>query len=209
MRARITAAVTVFGGGALLAAVAFDVVPRADREAGIAWTAAGIVGGMLLFVLADWLVERTTPERGSAGGEVARGEAIASGLFIDGVPESAALGLTIAEGEISLALLAGIVISNASEGYGAAQPIIGGGRSRWFALALLSGIALALAVATLAGSLLPEDFSETITGTGAAIAAGAILATVAISIIPDAFKKVSRLAAVVATLGFVTGYLLS
>jgi len=51
--------------------------------------------------------------------------------------------------------------------------------------------------------------SETITGTGAAIAAGAILATVAISIIPDAFKKVSRLAAVVATLGFVTGYLLS
>jgi len=124
MRARITAAVTVFGGGALLAAVAFDVVPRADREAGLAWTAAGIVG-------------------------------------------------------------------------------------RWFALALLSGIALALAVATLAGSLLPEDFSETITGTGAAIAAGAILATVAISIIPDAFKKVSRLAAVVATLGFVTGYLLS
>ena len=31
-------------------------------------------------------------------------------IFVDGVPESIALGLTIAEGEIGVALLAGILI---------------------------------------------------------------------------------------------------
>jgi ZIP family zinc transporter len=208
MHARITAAVTVFGGGALLAAVAFDVMPSADEHAGLWWTSAGVVAGMGIFVVADWLVERS---KGSdAGeGEVARGEAIAVGLFVDGVPESAALGLSIVEGDAALALLAGIVISNLSEGYGAGQPIVAGGRSRGFELALLGAIALALAVATAAGSLLPADTPGRLVGTGEAVAAGAIIATVAAAIVPDAYGKVGRLAPVVLVLGFVTGYLLS
>jgi zinc transporter, ZIP family len=57
-------------------------------------------------------------------GDVARGEAIAAGLVVDGVPESIALGLTVAEGEVALALLAGILVGNTVEGYGAAQPMI-------------------------------------------------------------------------------------
>jgi ZIP family zinc transporter len=205
----ITAAVTAFGGGALLAAVAFDVVPRADREAGAAWTAGGIIAGMLIFVAADWLLERVQPAHRSKEEDEVRGESIAAGLFIDGVPESAALGLTIAGGDVGLALLAGIVVSNGSEGYGSAQLIHDGGRSRAFATSILAGIALALAAATIGGSLLPEDVPETITGTGAAVAAGAIIATVAIAIIPQAFERVSRLTAVVAALGFVAGYVLT
>ena len=45
-----------------------------------------------------------------APAESARGLSIAAGLFIDGVPESLALGLTIAEGELGLALLVGILV---------------------------------------------------------------------------------------------------
>lgn len=54
--------------------------------------------------------------------ETRRGESIAVGLFIDGVPESIALGLTIAEGELGAALLAGILVGNIVESYGSAQP---------------------------------------------------------------------------------------
>lgn len=81
-------------------------------------------------------------------GGVARGEAIAAGLVVDGVPESIALGLTVAKGEIGLALLAGILVGNTVEAYGAAQPIIAGGRSKRFTLALLAGIGAALGVTT-------------------------------------------------------------
>jgi ZIP family zinc transporter len=208
MHARTTAAVTVFGGGALLAAVAFDVMPSADEHAGAWWTSVGVVAGMAIFVGAEWLIERGKGSHRKEG-EVTRGETIALGLFVDGVPESAALGLSIAQGNAALALLAGIVISNLSEGYGAGQPIVAGGRSRAFELALLGGIALALAASALAGSLLPEDTSGGVVGTGEAVAAGAILATVASAIIPDAYGKVGKLAPVVLVLGFVTGYLLS
>ena len=72
----------------------------------------------------------------SAQAEAARGESIAAGLFVDGVPESLALGLTIAEGELGVALLAGIVIGNVVEAYGAAQPIVAGGHTKRFAITL-------------------------------------------------------------------------
>ena len=119
--ARVAAALTAFGGGVLFAAIAFELVPEADREAGVALTAVGLVAGTLVYVSADaWLSRdqemdriRRSGHAAAAGqpmtmhsAEAARGESIAAGLFVDGVPESLALGLTVAEGEIGVALLA-------------------------------------------------------------------------------------------------------
>ena len=53
---------------------------------------------------------------------------------------------------IGLALLVGIVVGNGVEAYGAAQPIIAGGHPRRFAVALVGGIGLALASATVLGA---------------------------------------------------------
>jgi zinc transporter, ZIP family len=125
------------------------------------------------------------------------------------VPESIALGLTIAEGEIGLALLVGILVGNVVEAYGAAQPIIVGGRSRRFAVVLLGAIGVALAVATLLGGTVLADASPEVVGTAQAVAAGAVLAVVSISIIPHAFEEVSSLVASATVLGFVVGYLLA
>jgi ZIP family zinc transporter len=141
--------------------------------------------------------------------QAARGESIAAGLFVDGVPESIALGLTVAEGSIGIALLAGILVGNVVEAYGAAQPIIAGGHPKRFAILLLSGIGLALAVATTLGGTVLSDASPRLIGSSQALAAGAVLAVVSISIIPHAFAEVSRLVATAAVLGFAAGYLLS
>jgi hypothetical protein len=149
--ARVAATVTSFGGGVLLAAVALELVPEADEEAGSWVTAAGLVAGTLAFVAADsWLSRRDAAEamrrsaHAAAAGrsmdmppshsEAARGEAIAIGLVVDGVPESVAVGLTSAEGEIGLALLVGVLVGNLVEAYGAAQPILAGGHTRRFAI---------------------------------------------------------------------------
>ena len=53
---RVAAGVTAFGGGLLLAAVALELVPEADAEAGPGLTAAGLAAGTLIYVGADaWL----------------------------------------------------------------------------------------------------------------------------------------------------------
>jgi len=223
---RVAATLTAFGGGVLFAAVALELVPEADAEAGVGLTAAGLLAGTLVYVWADaWLNRdqemsdmRRAGHAAAAGramdmprhsAEAARGESIAAGLFVDGVPESVALGLTIAEGEVGVALLAGIVIGNLVESYGAAQPIIHGGHTRRFAITLLGAIGIALALATIAGGTVLADASPELVGTAQAVAAGAVLAVVSIAIVPHAFAEVSRLVATATMAGFIAGYLLS
>jgi zinc transporter, ZIP family len=220
---RLAATMTAFGGGILLAAVALELVPEADEEAGVLLTAGGLIGGTLLYVGADaWLnreprrrAMRRSGHAAAAGrpmqmrSETARGESIAAGIFVDGVPESIALGLTIAEGELGVALLAGVLLGNVVEAYGAAQPILAGGHSRSFALRLLGGIGLALALATILGGTVLSDASPELVGTAQAVAAGAVLAVITIAIVPHAFAEVSSRVATATVLGFVAGYLLS
>lgn len=222
---RVAAVVSSFGGGVLLAAVAFELVPDADEHAGLWLTAVGLIAGTLIYVGADALLSRNEetkarrrfghaaaagrPLEKSPGASAARGEAIATGLVVDGVPESIALGLTVAEGEVGLALLAGILVGNSVEAYGAAQPILADGRSKRFTLGLLAGIGAALAVVTVLGGALLTETSEALVGSAEAIAAGAVLAVISISIVPYAFSEVSSLVATATVLGFVGGYLLS
>ncbi|MEX2195412.1 MAG: hypothetical protein WD844_09015 [Thermoleophilaceae bacterium] len=223
---RLAAMLTAFGGGILLAAVALELVPEADAEAGTALTALGLLAGTAVYVAADaWLsrdedmaMMRRSGHAAAAGkemrmpaghAEAARGESIAAGLFVDGVPESIALGLTIAEGEVGLALLIGILVGNLVEAYGAAQPIIAGGHTKRFAVSLLGGIGVALALATILGGTVLADVDARIVGTAQAVAAGAVLAVVSIAIIPHAFTQVNRVVASATVLGFAAGYVLA
>jgi zinc transporter, ZIP family len=220
----IAAAVTAFAGGALIAAVGLELVPHADEHAGAGLTALGLAAGAVLFVAADWALTREESmhdlrrsmhaaaahrleTRGKGESEV--GFSLALGIFIDGVPETAALGLTIAEGEIGLALLTGIVVSNLTESYGASVFIVQGGRSRRLALGLFAGIAAALVAALVLGVTLLAAASDSVVGFAEAVASGAVLATVSITIIPPAFREVSRFTAIAAVAGFVVGYLLA
>ena len=223
--ARVAATLTAFGGGILLAAIALELVPEADREAGAALSAVGLLAGTLVYVGADWWLARDEqmmamrrsghaaaagrPMEMPSSSEAMRGESIAVGLFVDGVPESIALGLTIAEGEIGVALLAGVLIGNLVEAYGAAQPIIAGGHSRRFAITLLTAIGFALAFATVMGGTVLADASDGLVGTAQAVAGGAVLAVVSIAIVPHAFAEVNRAVASATVAGFIAGYLLS
>jgi ZIP family zinc transporter len=222
--ARVAALLTAFGGGVLLAAIAFELMPEADREAGVGLTIAGVLAGMVIYVAADaWLSRdegmdrvRRSGHAAAAGrpmmmhsAEATRGESIAAGLFVDGVPESLALGLTIAEGEIGVALLAGVLIGNMVEAYGAAQPIVAGGHTKRFAVMLLAAIGAALALATMLGGTVLADASGELVGTAQAVAAGAVMAVVTIAIVPHAFEEVSRMVAAATVLGFLVGYVLS
>ena len=218
-RLHLTSAVgsglTAFGGGLLMAAVAFELVPDADVAAGTAVTAIGLLAGTALYVAADWWLHRDpdTSEMRQAmhAAKTGRmmmpegsqeGRSLAAGLLIDGVPESFALGLTVAEGELGLALLAGVVFGNVVEAYGSAR-LIGGGAVRLFA-----AIGVALAVVTVLGATVLSDVGDSVIGGAQALAAGAVLAVISITIVPETFKDIHRRVAACLITGVVVGYLL-
>jgi zinc transporter, ZIP family len=215
---------TAFGGGILAASVALELVPDADEGAGVAGTAVGLAVGTLIYVGADALLTREQSARemrrsghAAASGQplvmshrddASRGESIAVGIFIDGVPESLALGLTTAQGVLGKALLVGVLVGNVVEAYGAAQPIVASGRSRSFAVGLMGGIGSALGLAVILGGTVFAEASPAFIGVAEAIAAGAVLAVVSISVIPYAFEEVSQQVASAIVAGFILGYLL-
>jgi ZIP family zinc transporter len=223
--ARVAAGLTAFGGGILLAAVALELLPAAHVSAGPALTAAGLVAGAAVFLVADHLLSRDsemamTRRSGHAAAAgapmpmsgdpsaVLRGEAIAAGIVVDGIPESMALGLAVVAGDGGLALLAAVVLGNLTEAYGSAQPLLAGGRSRRFAMGVIAVIGVVLGGMTVLGGTLVVAAPPVVIGTAQAVAAGAVVAVLTISVIPYAFREVDRAAAVAVTLGLVTGYLL-
>jgi zinc transporter, ZIP family len=226
---RVAAVITAFGGGILIASVALELVPDADEGAGAVLTAVGIVVGTLIYVGADVLLTRSEKSRAmrrsahaAAAGrsmemdtmlamqrsDAARGESIAVGIFVDGVPESLALGLTTAQGTVGKALLIGVLVGNLVEAYGSAQPIIASGKSRAFSVGLLGGIGIALGIAVVVGGTILADATPRFVGTAEAIAAGAVLAVVSISVVPYAFGEVDQSSALAIVAGFVLGYLI-
>src|SRR5215218_7556168 len=69
---RFAAALTAFGGGVLFAAIALELVPEADRDAGVALTAIGLLTGTLVYVTAAaWLSRDDSMDRMRRSGHAA------------------------------------------------------------------------------------------------------------------------------------------
>jgi hypothetical protein len=97
-----------FGAGAMIAAVSFDLLPEAQTDIEPWQTSLWMLLGVAVFLVADQLVERRFGSEGAGG---AMG--IVVGSVVDGVPESAILGIQLGAGiTISLGFVAAVFISN-------------------------------------------------------------------------------------------------
>src|SRR5262245_45526551 len=110
-----------FGSGVLLSSVAFELVEEAvDTERGLRQTSLGFYAGALVFFLGDLAIGRVDKYRArDAKPEAAPATSplsIVLGAALDGIPESAALGLTVLrEGTVGISLLVAVFISNIPE----------------------------------------------------------------------------------------------
>jgi ZIP family zinc transporter len=89
--------IMAFGAGVLISAVAYELVGAAvDTAAGGGGVPLGLAGGALTFFAGDALIERLGAQHGEPGGEAAGGSAlsIVLGTVLDGIPETAVLGLS-------------------------------------------------------------------------------------------------------------------
>jgi zinc transporter, ZIP family len=214
---RVVASVMAFGAGVLISALAFDLVDEAETSGGLPATVLGFLVGAVTDLLANVALARRGARHRKRSGEQqpsedeqeGSGSAIAIGALLDGIPESVVLGLSLLGGNgIGIPVLAAIFISNLPEGLSSAAGMKSNGRSARYVFGVWCGVALASGIAGLLGCLLLQGAPVELVAGITALAAGAILTMVADTMIPEAFERTHLYAGLIATLGFLTAFVI-
>lgn len=194
-----------FGAGALLSAIAYELVPESALGGGAMGVA--FCFGAITFFVADWLVDhRGGADRKDIAGDKAGGSGLAIfiGTLLDNVPESIVLGMSLAlGGAINVAFLSAVFISNLPEGVAGTANLEAAGRSHrdifwmWTALVIISAACAGLGY-ILISSLIPEADGRR----AQAFAAGAMLTMLADAMMPEAFEHGGKLVGIFTVMGF-------
>ncbi|MER7439978.1 ZIP family metal transporter [Micromonospora avicenniae] len=212
----INASIMAFGAGVLLSAAAFELIDKAHERGGVFPTAIGAAGGAVAYTLANVeLARRGARHRKRSGRQPSEkekpgsGQAIAVGAVLDGIPESVVIGASLLAGSaVSLVTVIAVFLSNVPEGLSSAAGMRRAGRSGRFVFLLWSGIALLSGVAALGGNVLLGGASPALLAGITALAAGAILAMITDTMVPEAFEDAHLLVGLITVAGFLTAYAL-
>jgi zinc transporter, ZIP family len=198
--------------GALVSWLAFELMDEAYKVGGFDAASLGLLLGAAVFFTADRIVsQRGGRHRKRSGDQQKDGSAvaIAIGALMDGIPESAAIGISmIGGGKISAALVAAVFLSNVPEGLSAAAGKQAG-RSTTHILGIWGGVTVTSAVAALFGYLFLTGSSENLIAAIQAFAAGAILTMLASTMMPEAYEEGGEGVGLVTTVGFLLAFVLS
>ena len=232
---RVLAILLSFAAGALITALTFELFEDAYERGGIVLAAIGFMGGAVVFTVLSAFLDRWAqpgeqavpadkvqgsakldtdaaasdrpPTSASTRG--AAGLALLAAVTLDGVPENIALGVSLGEGTGGLALLAAIFVSNLPEALVGASSMRSQGKSAgaimglWTACAVLLVIAVVVGAGPLSGSD-PKAISLPL-----AFAAGAVIASLADTLMPEAFEHGGPAVALSTAAGFVLSFILS
>jgi zinc transporter, ZIP family len=202
--------IMAFGAGVLISAVAYDLVEEAvATSAGGGGVALGLFAGALTFFVGDAIIDRLGGAgRKDSGGAQADGSApaIVLGIVLDGIPETAVIGLSLLSGEVSTAVIAAVFISNIPEAIAATSGLSASGWRPGRVMALWAGVGLVCALAAPIGYGLLDDASGSSVAFVQAFAGGAILTMLADTMMPEAFEHGGRLVGLATTLGFALAF---
>ena len=215
---RVIAAVMAFGAGVLISALSFDLMDEAYERGGFDSTAIGFLGGAAVYTLANWYLahqgakhrKRSGDQQSSEAEDSGSGLAIAVGALLDGIPESIVIGVTmIGGGAVSGVAVAAVFLSNIPEGLSSTAGMKKAGRSAVYIFGVWGGIALISGVAALLGYAVFSHFSADTIAATTAVAAGAILAMLSDTMIPEAFESAHEFSGLITVFGFLTAFVLT
>ena len=201
----LIAYVMAIGTGVLLGSVSFQLIDEALKTSTVARVGLLVLAGAAVFAIGDWLLDR----RGAAArkdqtGKQAEGAplAIVLGSVLDGIPESFVLGLTVLQGGVSVSLFAGIVLSNFPEGMASSSGLKVAGWPLSRVLRMWVAVMAASAVAAAAGYGFLDPESGRTGALTQAFAAGALLAMVADTLLPEAYEVTGVWTGLLVVVGF-------
>jgi ZIP family zinc transporter len=216
---RLIAAIMAFGGGVLISALSFDLMDEAYRSGGFVAAAVGFVAGAAIYTAANVALSRRGAKhrkRSGAGKQPSEAEqagsglAIAVGALLDGIPESIVIGLSlIGGGSVSWVAVIAIFVSNLPEGLSSSAGMRRAGRSNAYVFGVWGGIAVLSGVAALLGNAVFGGLSPAVVAATTALAAGAMLAMLADTMIPEAFEEGKNASGFVTVLGFLAAFVLT
>jgi ZIP family zinc transporter len=213
MSQRMIGLAMAFGAGALIAAVAYELVIDAF-EADLRLASVGFACGGLTFYVGDVLIDRMGGQgRKSMTGEsqlAGNATAIVLGTVLDGIPESFVLGSSLLrEGAVPTAVVVGVFVSNVPEALSGSAGLLQAGWSRSRIFRMWTYVVAASVLATVLGYQLLDELGSTGGAFVTAYAAGALLVMLTDTLIPEAFELGGREAGLVTALGFAVGFGLS
>jgi ZIP family zinc transporter len=232
---RLLAMLLAFAAGALITALSFELFEDAYERGGIWLAAIGLFVGAVVFTVLSALLDRwaqagsrATPAdqyRGSvkldtdaaaadrpataASTRGAAGLALLAAATLDGVPENLALGISLTEGTGGIALMAAIFVSNLPEALVGAASMREQGRSAGQVIGLWTACAALVTIAVVAGAAFLTGSDPAVVSLPLAFAAGAVIAALADTIMPEAFEHGGPAVALSTAAGFVLSFVLS
>ncbi len=112
-------------------------------------------------------------------------------------------------GVVSWVTVAAVFLSNLPEGLSSAAGMKKAGRSARYIFGVWAAIAILSGIAALLGDVIFSHFSEEIIAATTAVAAGAILAMISDTMIPEAFEQTHDFAGLITAIGFLVAFVLS
>lgn len=214
---RCIAAIMAFGSGVLISALSFELMDKAFQRGGFTATAVGFLAGAIVYTAANTMLARHGARHRKRSGQQQADEAqsgsglaIAVGALLDGIPESIVIGISMLHGGgVSLVTVAAIFLSNIPEGLSSAAGMKKAKRPAVYVFGVWGGIALASGVAAVAGYSLFQGVPPEAIALTTAIAAGAILAMLVDTMIPEAFETTHDLTGIITGVGFLVAFVLS
>jgi ZIP family zinc transporter len=212
---RVVAGIMAFGAGVLVSALAFELMAEAANSGGLTATAIGFLAGAVVYTVANIALarrgaqhrKRSGDQQPSESEQSGSGAAIAVGALLDGIPESVVIGVTLLSGgAVSVGVVVAIFISNVPEGLSSAAGMRKAGRSARYIFGVWVGIAVVSGLAALVGYVALGGVSAGVIATITAVAAGAILAMLADTMIPEAFEGSHLASGLITVLGFLIAF---
>jgi ZIP family zinc transporter len=212
-RVRNVGLIMAFGAGTLIAAVAYDLIGESFVEDDSGGVALAFLAGAIVFLIGDtYLSARGAHNRkGMAPAEgdqeeEGSGVPIVLGTILDGVPESFAMGLALIGGaDDAVGLIVAVFVSNVPEAIGATSSLQRSGWATSRIMLLWCGIGLISMLSTVLGYAFFNSASGLTGARVEAFAAGAIIAMLATTMMPEANRAAGRVVGVVTAIGFAFG----
>jgi ZIP family zinc transporter len=213
---RVVGLVMGFGVGVLISAVAFELTGAAYDRAGAWPVVLGLSAGSLTFYAGDRVIDRRgagsrkDPSGTGAGAGSSAASALVLGALLDGIPESAAIGVSLlGGGSVGLAVVIAVFLSNIPESLSASAGMRSEGRSVAYIMRLWTFVVVASTVSAALGYGLLGGAGETTLAFTETFAAGAVLTMVADTMVPEAVEHAGPAVGLACVTGFICAFVLS